>query len=237
MRRRSLWASSVFAWLLASAGFGDWLITESGERIETRGPWKVNEARQLVLFHLPDGALSSLRLSDVDLEASRKATEEAQRPSAVSATPQREEPVQPVLVLTDADVRKAEPLPSEPEEGDAQEPAGSEQERLTVSSWSLDEPAAFDGVRVRGRIANTSSELVTGATLQVDLLDAEGEILFSETARLTTTALPSGASANFVAEFPGVYNYASVEMKPSGFAVETSPEEGEEGSPTASGDG
>ena len=54
---------------------GDWLVSRDGERIETRGPWTVK--RSSVVFTAANGALSSLRLADVDLEASEKATAEA----------------------------------------------------------------------------------------------------------------------------------------------------------------
>ena len=51
----------------------DWLVTRDGTRIETEGLWSMQG--KLVVFELPDGTLSSLRLS---LVASDRATAEAE---------------------------------------------------------------------------------------------------------------------------------------------------------------
>ena len=88
---------------LAAPGRADWLLTRDGARIETRGPWTVKG--KLVVFTLASGTLSSLRTTEVDLEASAQSTAEAQARAA--APPAAEKPAEkppPVLVLTDADV-------------------------------------------------------------------------------------------------------------------------------------
>ncbi|MEO8195461.1 MAG: hypothetical protein ABI689_01935 [Thermoanaerobaculia bacterium] len=59
----------VFA---AAPARGDWLILASGERIETKGPWKV-KGKQIV-YTASDKTLRSLRLSDVDVTASTRAS-------------------------------------------------------------------------------------------------------------------------------------------------------------------
>ena len=93
------------AWtMLASAAAADWLITADGRAIETRGPWKV-EGR-VVVFTDTTGALSSVRLDDVDLEASETATADGgprRTDPAPAAEPENSER-EPVLVLTNADV-------------------------------------------------------------------------------------------------------------------------------------
>ena len=57
----------------------DWLVTREGARVETQGAWKVKG--KLVVFHTSTGKLSSLRVAEVDLDASRRATEPFHRSS------------------------------------------------------------------------------------------------------------------------------------------------------------
>jgi mycoredoxin len=107
-RRRVTFAAAVVSLLLAAgAARADWLVMADGTRVETRGEWAVKG--KLVVFTGAAGALASLRLSEVDLEASRAATaaaaEEARRAREAAAKP--DPPAArpgPVLVLTDADV-------------------------------------------------------------------------------------------------------------------------------------
>ena len=70
--------------LLASPATGDWLVTTDGSRIETDGPW--TERGRTVVFE-SDGQLMSLRLADVDLEASRALTAEAEAAKRRPAPP------------------------------------------------------------------------------------------------------------------------------------------------------
>lgn len=66
------WALILGVLLVAGDVGADILVTREGDRIETDGPWKVN-GRQVV-FTAANGRLSSMRLSQVDLEASEEAT-------------------------------------------------------------------------------------------------------------------------------------------------------------------
>ena len=72
----------------APAADADRLVTRDGAVIETRGPWRV-EGR-LVIFRLPDGTLSSIRLVDADLEGSAELAgaeeRQARRLAATEAT-------------------------------------------------------------------------------------------------------------------------------------------------------
>jgi hypothetical protein len=82
------------ALLLAAAPLGaDWLVLKDGNRIETHGPWR-EKGRQIV-FTLPNGQLSALRATEVDLAASRAAT--ASTPATPPATrfPTVEMPAEP----------------------------------------------------------------------------------------------------------------------------------------------
>lgn len=94
--------------LLTPALHADWLVTREGQRIQTEGPWKVKG--RMVVFTSDRGTLSSIRLDEVDLEASEKATS----PSAQSNPPgngtgtaaRRQRPS--VMVLTNQDVARGE---------------------------------------------------------------------------------------------------------------------------------
>jgi hypothetical protein len=94
--------------LMAAGARADWLVTKAGERIETEGSWQVKG--RMVVFTPPNGALSSLRLSEVDLDASAAATEEA---AATAATPPADvEPATPgrsARVITNDDVGEGTP--------------------------------------------------------------------------------------------------------------------------------
>ena len=99
----------------------DWIVTTDGERIETRGPWEVRG--RLVVLTRTNGELASMRLSNVDLEASRRATEEAARaaaaPSSETEPTTTEAPRRSKIVLTDDDFTTLRrPLGEAEEEGD-----------------------------------------------------------------------------------------------------------------------
>ena len=78
----------------------DWLVTRDGERIETVGPWRAEGDR--VVFTLPGGTLASLPSSEVDIEASDAATRGEGQGEGIE---EEEAGRQPILVLTDGDVR------------------------------------------------------------------------------------------------------------------------------------
>ncbi len=61
----------LLAFLSAPVASADVLVTKEGARVETQGPWEVR-GRQ-VIFTTPKGVLSSMRLAEVDLEASARA--------------------------------------------------------------------------------------------------------------------------------------------------------------------
>ena len=79
----------------------DVLVTRDGRQIQTDGPWEV-KGRQ-ILFTSPGGRLSSVRLSEIDLEASELATHPPEPEETVEPEPVVE-PKAPVLVLTDKDI-------------------------------------------------------------------------------------------------------------------------------------
>ncbi len=133
LRRRRL-APAVCAALvlIAGAGRADVLVTTDGTSLVTRGAWSVDG--RVVRFHDQVGALRTLRLVDVDLDASRAASAEdagmpaaavdskgatpavAESPTgspiaaaAASAKTMRATSTVAVLVLRDGDVAAADP--------------------------------------------------------------------------------------------------------------------------------
>ncbi len=97
----------VFCWIaafgiFAAASHADWLVTLAGERVETQGSWQVKG--RMVVFNQPDGTLSSMRLSEVDLDASREATASAAEAAAQPADQAPPPPKRPARVITTDDV-------------------------------------------------------------------------------------------------------------------------------------
>lgn len=211
--------NAIVAFLLvgmaAAPAAADWLVTRDGSRIETRGPWELKG--KLVVFTAANGTLSSLRLSEVDLEASEAATNAAKAPPPDSEPePAPPEDKEPVLVITDADVpkaRKREPqAPSAAEEGEAE----AAEPQVTVVSWTeVNEPGSFD-VRIFGTLRNDTGEVATDLDVMVRLLSSDGALLSQQPARLQSRNLAPGATTNFRAVFPGVYSFSSVAFEVGG---------------------
>lgn len=230
-RRTAPGRLAIVAALLALAGLpagADWLVTRQGGRVETRGAWEVKG--KLVVFRTQDGALSSLRTSEVDLEASRKATDEAHKarttPAEAKRPPERKPPV---LVLTDKDVRHVEETSAAPADaasaGAREEPASD----LTVATWDRASAPDAGHVVITGTLRNAAaSSTATGILLLVALFDETGKQIGTAEAVLTSTALPPGEQSGFRAEFPGVFSFARIEFDPKSVQVKTGTPEGEE---------
>lgn len=105
---------------LSSHAHADWLVTTDGRTIETRGAWTV--AGKLVQFNTAAGTLSSLRVAEVDLEASRAETARRNAPPAPAPVPGPAAAKKPLLVLTDADVKHADPTTAAAAEADSRGP-------------------------------------------------------------------------------------------------------------------
>ena len=98
-------ATSAFGGARAHPAHADWLVTTEGERVETRGAWNVRG--RMVVFTTKRGTLASMRLDEVDLDASETATEAAiGLQSAPPPPPKLPELRPPVLTLTDADISR-----------------------------------------------------------------------------------------------------------------------------------
>ena len=228
--RRGIAAAALAASALALAdarpAAADWLVTREGARVETRGAWQ--EKGRLVVFTGADGTLASLRLTDVDLEASRQATADAVRRAeearAAAAAP-KQSPLpkrRSVLVLTDKElppVGQGEAPAAGAE--DAGEPAAAGS--LAVTSWER----AAEGVEhvvLAGLLANQSRSSATDLGLEVRLYDEDGQLMATTNAVLTAEALPPGESSGFRAEFPGVFAFSAVRFEPRSLNLAVQPE-------------
>lgn len=219
--------------LLGAPALADLLVTRDGSVIETRGPWKVQG--RLVVFELPSGQLASMKLAEVDLDASRAAMEKAaaaaaERPPA-PAPPERTA----VMVLTDADVRSAPPAADgegEPAGEEGQAPAAAPgADRLVVSSW--EDTSGPDGIVITGELVNQSTAVATNIRLGILLYDREGEEMDSVPATVTSQVLQPGQRARFRADLEGIFDFSALrfEAESLGLAVgsEEEPPPGDEG--------
>ncbi len=216
---------STLALLVASSASADRLVTRDGATLETAGPWTV-EGR-MVVFRLPGGQLSSMRLSHIDLEASAAATstqqeaarkdDDATAPSAMTA-----------WVLTDEDVRHVQPEATDPREaleptavGDAEQSPVREQ-GVGVTRWTRSSDPNVDGLVLSGELANPTDHVAASIDLTVLLYDREGELLVSRPANLTVISLQPGQSARFRCELPGIFSFSSVKFDVEALLLATS---------------
>lgn len=220
-----------------SAASADWLVTNEGAAVETRGPWEVQG--RMVVFTNPSGVLSSLPLSEVNLAASEVHTDEAER--AATSTHEVEAPVkrQAVMVLTDADVRHvARNAPVDDEiEGDGETSTAAPAPRdtgssLAVTDWEESFNVDENSVEVAGSVRNSGRNPATSISLSVLLYSDSGTLLGKREARLVKAALNPGESTGFVASFSSglTFSDAKFDIQSRGFRThEAATEAGEEG--------
>jgi hypothetical protein len=213
------------ALLTAPPAGADWLVTRQGDRVETRGSWQ--EKGKLVVFHRPDGSLSSLRLSEVDLEASRAATHRAQEEKDRPAKAEAPRPKKPSVVsLTDEDFQStaSSPAPAaEPEKGAKDEKAPDKKaSSLSVASW--DRGKAPDGhVVITGTLRNATADQAAASGVTVLLFDETGAPIGQLEGVLTSTVIPGGGTVGFQADFPGVFSFAAAKFETRSLNLGTKP--------------
>lgn len=229
VRRLIFAALCGLALLLSVPALGDRLILDSGEVIETRGPWEVKDHQ--VLFLNTRGQYSSIHVSEVNLDASRKPSAASRPPG--QATHDRQTKKAAVLILRDGDVARFE---ADVAEDDALLPVGryvrssdSFENRpawqvdngllLEVTDWrSLPAGENEAGALLKGRLQNSSRQSIIGVSLVVTLTDREGKRVGEEPATLSTRALPPHGQAMFEAKFPTAWSFSRVD-----FAVDGQP--------------
>jgi len=198
-----------------SAASADWLVMRDGSQIETRGPWKKKGAQ--IIFTSMKGVLSSVRASEVDLDASASATVAARNEAVEQEPPPAEDPRSAAVVITDKDVPAYDGPPpevvespgeEEGEEGEQTQPAAPAADagiNLEVVSWRHVESEQVEGIEIFGSIRNTGSDIATNVGVLVNLLDEDGNPLAKTNAFLRTPAVPPGRTVTFRAPFPGIY--------------------------------
>jgi hypothetical protein len=226
----------------ATTASADWLVTIDGERIETRGPWRIEGSR--VVFAAANGALTAVRLASIDLDAT-----EAYEAELVAAAAPKEppRPVEPVLVLTERDLPRVHTVEPPLDEAGGQdgedeatatgaqttgaqtpdaaatapapaEPAsGAERGDLSgvvVTSWQ--EREGPSGLRFIGTVANESKNFATQLRVQAALYDERERLIETKSVRLARTSISPGRSTTFEVDFPGIFAYREVRFTPGG---------------------
>ena len=207
----------------------DWLVTQDGSRLETKGPWNVKG--KLVTFTLPNGTLGSLRLSEVDLARSSEATAaEVAAADAAKKAATEEIPAKPVavLVLTDADVAHAteavtSSTTADPEAAADKAPDTTTGAAVTVTAWDKSFSQTENGVTVTGTLRNKGATVAAALGVEVRLYDEEGKLVGSAPATLSTESLEPGAAARFRVTFPGVTSFMAAKFDVASTPISTEP--------------
>ena len=248
-------AALVAALVPAPPAGADWLITRDGARVETAGPWQVKG--KLVVFADPRGVLASLRLAEVDLEASAAATAAAKESTKEKAPAAPAAPRRAVWVLTDADVAPAADAgggTAETAGGGAdgasatESVAGASANGFSVTSWDRTTDPDSGEAAVTGQLRNDGERSAPAPPLQVSVFDEIGKELATAPAVFESPDIPPEQAVSFRAVFPGVGTFAAARFaiggagagpsKPAAVTPDTpEPPPGPAPSPGAAGSG
>ena len=183
-RHRGVWLLGLaMACLPAQQPVADILVLKDGSRVETNGPWEVR-GRQVV-FELPNGTLSALRTSEIDLEASESATHDQKARRDVADTEQaqgdRARP-ESVLVVTN------ESLGLSPEGGEIDAPeddgapggsaspgAISSEGDVRIVDWSYDAVGEDPVYEVTGVLENQGRFAAEALSVYLDIVAVDEE--------------------------------------------------------------
>ena len=201
--------------VLAAPALAAGLVTNEGGRVETQGPWKVDGKR--VVFTLKDGTLSSLRLTEVDLDASRQATtamaEEAtaaRASEAAEAAPARKS----IRVLTDKDfARQPAAAAAKDEAKDAgAASAANAPGPVKMVDWKQNHNQDSHALEITGSVRNLGQDIAVAVAVNVRLFNPRGEQFATQPASLDTRSLRPGQNTAFIAVFPDVIDFASAKI-------------------------
>ncbi len=200
----------------------DWLVTRDGGRIETKGPWKVDGKR--VVFSTLDGVFSSLRLAEVDLDASRQATAGA---ATVPPAPPPAPPKKSVRVLTDKDFSHPEPpadaTVGETSAADAKAPGDDAPAGpVQLANWNQTYNQESKAVEITGSVRNAGTDIAAAVSLVVRLFDDRNQPIAARQASLNTRSLKAGQSTSFSVTFPGVMFFGSAKFEIKSFPLKFS---------------
>jgi hypothetical protein len=226
-------AAALGAALLAGPAGADWLVTKEGGRLETQGPWKIKG--KLVIFTQADGTLGSLRLPEVDLEASANATFDEMEDRDLPPPPPAPAPKKKsIRSLTDADFAKPEPVPPGEEGQEAADgtrrpvkaeakPAGRPEGRVSVANWQRLDRAEKDGLEITGTLRNDGGDIATGLGVTVRLFDEQGTLVATGEGVPTTNSIKPQGVVNFRAAFPGVFSFKDVKFEVRSWGLDLAP--------------
>jgi hypothetical protein len=219
---RVLLPALSLALLSSTPATADWLVLRGGGRVETAGPW--TEKGALVVFTTAAGALSSLRVAEVDLEESAKVTSAARR--AAEAAPMKSPPPVPrraVLVLTDKDIPPAALEVDAEQAAGATEEAATGADSLTVASWDQQYDPDAGAAVVTGTLNNRGDAIAADVDLTVMAYDEQGNLIGRVPASLEKRFVPPGATVGFRAVFPGLAPFATAkfDLKGASFSRRT----------------
>lgn len=222
MRRFVLLLTGLGWAAVAAPAAADWLITRDGARLETRGPWK--SQGKLVVFTTVEGNLASLRAEQLDLEASRRATEEAKLPPpATGEEGGAQEERRAVVSITDADIAKiARPKPPAGEAAATPSPGGTAPAStspeaaaaavspVNVVNWQQLDLNDRTGVEVSGLLRNDSDDIATETAVTVSAFDEAGTQIANVEAVLVNSTIEPRGTTRFRAPLPRIFTFARV---------------------------
>ncbi len=235
-----LLAGSLWMAATAAPAAADWLVTRDGGKVETQGAWKVQGKR--IVFTAKDGTLASLRLAEVDLDASRQATTAAEHAKEERAVQAAAPPKKSVRVLTDKDFPKPTPPAPDaaapaaaggteatgaPDDNPAAPPSSS---AVQVANWKQERDAEHDLMKISGMVRNTGPDLATAVQVTIRLYDDGGGLIATQQASLNTRTLQAGQDTSFQAEIPGINGFASAKFDARSIPLVRRPAPAEEGS-------
>lgn len=240
--RRAAVSAAAFAVAMALSSVGiagaDWLVTKDGARVETKGPWRV-EGKRVLFTTLATGTLASMRLADVDLPASERATAEAKAAAeaAAAAKAKPEAAKKPVKSFSDKDFGHSEPVPLGEEaagEGADAAPQAPVSTTVEVANWTPEQRVESKQLVVRGTLRNNGEDVATAIGVSVRLIDQQGLLINTQEAILATKALRPGQTTSFEVTFTDVVTYGSVAFEVRSVPLLTRPKPEEETPPPAS---
>jgi len=172
----------------------------------------------MIVFHDAAGNLSSVRASNVQMEASQQLTEAMARKRADDARAPQETKRESVLRITDDDVGHVEPSSSgrgvsAADSGSPSDNAEEEEVLLAVQSWDRDFDDETGGVLIRGALRNGEDDAVRSVSIYVILRNDAGVTIGRSRARLDRPFLKPNEETAFVATFPGITDFATADFR------------------------
>ena len=182
--------------MLAAPSFSDVLVMTDGTELVIDGPWR--DKGRVIQFTLPNGTLSSVRASEVDLEASVEATRLAKQPPAAVQDEAPKEKPKPIAVWTNDDIPQASP------DVLAGQTAAVDAQAVQVTNWQAEPGTDANIVTViRGTLQNYGNNIISGLSLSVTVTGSRPtgtNPSLVRQARLDANSLSPGETTTFSVE-------------------------------------